>query len=158
MIKPFTKYLKANAIDRSLNVSPCLSQWMSSKIAFQINFTNPSLILNHYLSTFLWNATSMVVKHWCSDPLYWTGQSLGKRLYWKFQRQVQRWITKWRNILYFERSENVNWKMAHGIQYVQATQFFELPSSSARGVPELRNKKCLNPNLTYGTRIWGRSI
>jgi len=47
--------------------------------------------------------------------------------------------------------------MAHGIQYVQATQFFELPSSSARGVPELRNKKCLNPNLTCGTRIWGRS-
>jgi Tol biopolymer transport system component len=48
--------------------------------------------------------------------------------------------------------------MAHGIQYVQATQFFELPSSSARGVPELRNKKCLNPNLTCGTRIWGRSV
>jgi len=47
--------------------------------------------------------------------------------------------------------------MAHGIQYVQATQFFEIPSSSARGVPELRNKKCLNPNLTCGTRIWGRS-
>ena len=47
--------------------------------------------------------------------------------------------------------------MAHGIQYVQATQFLELPSSSARGVPELRNKKCLNPNLTCGTRIWGRS-
>jgi hypothetical protein len=48
--------------------------------------------------------------------------------------------------------------MAHGIQYVQATQFFELPSSSARGVPELRNKKCLNPNLTCGTRIWCRSL
>jgi len=47
--------------------------------------------------------------------------------------------------------------MAHGIQHVQAAQFFELPSSSARGVPELRNKKCLNPNLTCGTRIWGRS-
>jgi hypothetical protein len=48
--------------------------------------------------------------------------------------------------------------MAHGIQYFQATQFFELPSSSARGVPELRNKKCLNPNLTCGTRIWGQII
>jgi len=48
--------------------------------------------------------------------------------------------------------------MAHGIQHVQAAQFFELPSSSARGVPELRNKKCLNPNLTCGTRIWGQFI
>jgi len=47
--------------------------------------------------------------------------------------------------------------MAHGIQHVQATQFFELPSSSTRGAPELRNKKWLNPNLTYGTSIWGRS-
>jgi hypothetical protein len=35
--------------------------------------------------------------------------------------------------------------MAHGIQHVQAAQFLELPSSSARGIPELRNKKCLNP-------------
>jgi hypothetical protein len=48
--------------------------------------------------------------------------------------------------------------MAHGIQYVQATHFFELPSSGARGVPELRNKKYLNPNLTCDTRIWGRSV
>jgi len=48
-------------------------------------------------------------------------------------------------------------EMAHGIQYIQATQFIKLPSSHARGIPELRNKKCLNPNLTCGTSIWGRS-
>jgi hypothetical protein len=48
--------------------------------------------------------------------------------------------------------------MAHGIQHVQAAQFFELPPSSARGIPELRNKKWLNSNLTYGTSIWGRSV
>ena len=48
--------------------------------------------------------------------------------------------------------------MAHGIQHVQAAQFFELPSSSARGVPELRNKKWQNSNLICGTSIWGRSL
>src|SRR5208283_4461473 len=47
--------------------------------------------------------------------------------------------------------------MAHGIQHVQTTQFFELPSSSARGAPELRNIKWLNSNLTCGTSIGGRS-
>ena len=31
--------------------------------------------------------------------------------------------------------------MAHGIQHFQAAQFFELPSSSTRDTPELRNKK-----------------
>ena len=43
--------------------------------------------------------------------------------------------------------------MANGIQHVQAAQFFELPSSCTGGVPKLRNKKWLNSNLTYGTRI-----
>jgi len=47
--------------------------------------------------------------------------------------------------------------MAHGIQHIQATQFIELPSSSARDIPELRNKKWLNSNLTCGTSIGGRS-
>jgi len=46
--------------------------------------------------------------------------------------------------------------MAQGIQHVQATQFFELPSSSARGVSELRNKKWLNHNLTCGMNILGK--
>jgi hypothetical protein len=30
--------------------------------------------------------------------------------------------------------------MAHGIQYIQATQFIELLSSGARGIPELRSE------------------
>jgi hypothetical protein len=47
--------------------------------------------------------------------------------------------------------------MAHGVQHVPVTQFFELPPSSTRGAPELRNKKWLNSNLTCGTSIWGRS-
>jgi hypothetical protein len=48
--------------------------------------------------------------------------------------------------------------MAPGIQHIQAAQLFKLPSSSTRGVPELRNKKWLNSNLTCGTSIGGRSL
>ena len=47
--------------------------------------------------------------------------------------------------------------MAPGIQHIQAAQLFKLPSSSIGGVPELRNKKWLNSNLTCGTSIWGGS-
>jgi hypothetical protein len=47
--------------------------------------------------------------------------------------------------------------MALGIQHVQAAQLFELPSFSTRGVPDLRNEKWLNSNLTCGTNITGRS-
>ena len=51
-------------------------------------------------------------------------------------------ITVWKvgNLLYIERSENVKWEMAHGIQHIQATQFIELPSSSTSGTPVLKNK------------------
>jgi diguanylate cyclase (GGDEF)-like protein/PAS domain S-box-containing protein len=45
--------------------------------------------------------------------------------------------------------------MAPRIQHVQAIQLFELLFSSTRGVPELRNKKRLNSNLTCGTSIGG---
>jgi len=64
--------------------------------------------------------------------------------------------------LFFKNVEETKWNYRSTHQLGSSKEdfrqtFFELPSSSARGVPELRNKKCLNPNLTCGTRIWGRS-
>ena len=48
--------------------------------------------------------------------------------------------------------------MATGIQHVQATQLVELPPSSTRGVPALRNKKWQNSNSKCGTCFGGRPI
>jgi hypothetical protein len=43
-------------------------------------------------------------------------------------------------------------KMANGIQHIQATQFFKLPSSNTRGVPEARNK-VVRKKILYSVSI-----
>jgi len=51
-----------------------------------------------------------------------------------------------------------DYEMKSCYPFSQATQLIELPSFSARGVPELKNLKWLNSNLTYGTNIMVRSL
>jgi hypothetical protein len=54
--------------------------------------------------------------------------------------------------------ENIDKKEDSELIAETTAQLFKLLSYSAIGVPELRNKKCLNFNLTYGTSIEDRSI
>jgi len=54
-----------------------------------------------------------------------------------------------------EGLDNIENFAQHPVNYSRI--FFKISFSSTRSAPELRNKKWLNPNLTYGTIIWGRS-